>query len=95
MMSKSLRNYLLFIALAVLSLSLALSSLLLWVVFPRGYHPARRLWVDIHKWGGLALSLLVVAHVSLHWSWLKRTTRRYLGLRKAQRREVETTELAI
>ena len=94
-MSKSLRNYLLFIALAVLSLSLALSSLLLWVVFPRGYHPARRLWVDIHKWGGLALSLLVVAHVSLHWSWLKRTTRRYLGLRKAQRREVETTELAI
>ena len=95
MMSKSLRNYLLFIALAVLSLSLALSSLLLWVVFPRGYHPARQLWVDIHKWGGLALSLVVIVHVSLHWSWLKRMTRRYLGLRKAQRREVETPELAI
>lgn len=94
-MSKSLRKYLLFIALAAPSLSLGLSSLLLWVVFPRGYHPGRRLWVDIHKWDGLALSLLVILHVSLHWSWLKRMTGRYLGLRKAERREVKTTELVI
>jgi hypothetical protein len=91
-MSKSLRSYVLFIILAVLSLSMGLSSLLLWVVFPRGYHPARQLWVDIHKWGGLALSLVALLHVSLHWSWLKRMTRRYLRLRKVHHREVETTE---
>jgi hypothetical protein len=92
-MSKSLRSYVLFIVLAVLSLGLGLSSLLLWVVFPRGYHPTRQLWVDIHKWGGLALSLAALLHVSLHWGWLKRMTRRYLGLRKAHHIEVETTEL--
>jgi hypothetical protein len=92
-MSRALRNYVLFIVLAVLSSSLALSSLLLWVVLPRGYHPARQLWVDIHKWGGLALSLLVLLHVSLHWGWPKHMSKRYLGLRRVDHREVETTEL--
>ena len=94
MTSKSLRNYLLFVVLAVLSLSLGLSSVLLWVVLPRGFHPARRLWVDIHKWGGLALSLSVMLHVALHWSWLTRMTRRYLRFGKGQRGVAQPKELA-
>ena len=93
-MSKSLRNYLLFLVLAVLSLILSLSSLLLWVVLPRGFHAARRLWVDIHKWGGLALSLSVMLHVALHWSWLARMTRRYLRFGKGQRGVAQPRELA-
>jgi len=79
-MSKSLRHYALFLVLAVLSITLGLSSTLLWLVLPRGFHPARRLWVDIHKWGGLALALSVVLHILMHRAWLLRMTRRYLGL---------------
>lgn len=55
---------------------LALSSFLLWVVFPRGYYAARTLWVTVHKWGGLALSVAAVVHLILHWKWLARQTRR-------------------
>ena len=78
-MGKAARNYLLDVLLALLGLLLAVSSFLLWVVFPRGYLPARRLWVDIHKWGGLALGVVALLHVMLHWRWLVRMSRRYLA----------------
>jgi hypothetical protein len=92
-MSKSLRNYLMFVVLAVLSVGLGASSVLLWLILPRGFHPARRLWVDIHKWGGLALSLAVIVHVALHWGWLKRMTRRYLGNQRRPPKEPQPKEL--
>jgi hypothetical protein len=75
MMCKSTRNYLLDSAMGILGILLTISLSLLWVVFPRGYHATRALWVDIHKWGGLALSVLAVAHLALHWKWLVRMTR--------------------
>ena len=78
-MRKAARYYLLDLVQGILALLLAVSSLLLWVVFPRGYSPARRLWVDIHKWGGLALGIAALLHVVLHGRWLIRMTRRYLS----------------
>ena len=75
-MRKAMWHYVLDLALALLSLLLALSSLLLWVVFPRGYSAGRAAWVLIHKWGGLAVAVLALAHVLLHWRWLVRMTRR-------------------
>ena len=74
-MKKTTRNYLLDIAMGLLGILLAISSFLLWVVFPRGYHATRALWVDIHKWGGLALSILAGVHLVLHWKWLVQMTR--------------------
>jgi hypothetical protein len=79
-MSKAAWHYWLDVVLGLLALLLAVSSLLLWVVFPRGYYGVRVLWVDIHKWGGLALGIGVLVHAILHWKWLLRMTRRYLGL---------------
>jgi hypothetical protein len=78
-MRKATRNYWLDVVMGLLALVLAVSSFLLWVVFPRGYFAARAVWVAIHKWGGLALGIAVLVHVAFHWRWLKRTTRRYLG----------------
>lgn len=78
-MRKGTRNYWMFVVQALLSLLLGISSFLLWVVFPRGYYPARALWVNIHKWGGLALGVTVLVHVALHRAWLVRMTRRYLA----------------
>jgi hypothetical protein len=73
-MRKATRNYLLDITMGILGLLLALSAFLLWVVFPRGYHATRAVWVVIHKWGGLALSVLAIVHLMLHWKWLVRQT---------------------
>ena len=55
---------------------LLLAGVLLWVVLPRGYHAARALWVEIQKWGGLAVTVIALTHVLLHWRWLLRMTRR-------------------
>lgn len=78
-MGKSTGNYLLDVAMGLLALVVGVSALLLWVVLPQGYFPSRLLWLDIHKWSGLVLSLAVLLHVVLHWSWLVRMTRRMLS----------------
>ena len=77
-MQETTRNYWLDVLMGLLALTLGVSSFLLWLVFPRGYFPARELWVDIHKWVGLALSIAVLIHVVLHRRWLARMTRRCL-----------------
>jgi len=63
----------------VLSLVLAVSWVLLWVVFPHGFYATRELWVEIHKWVGLALSISVLVHVLLHVGWIRTMTARYVG----------------
>jgi hypothetical protein len=35
----------------------------------------------IHEWLGLALGLVLVVHLTLHWDWVVRTTRRLAGRR--------------
>jgi hypothetical protein len=77
-MPKATRNYWLDVLMGLLALTLGLSAFLLWVVFPRGYFPARTAWVTIHKWVGLALGITVLVHVTLHWRWLAHRTRGYL-----------------
>lgn len=75
----SSRNYVLDVLMALLALALAVSAFFLWVILPQGYFAARLLWLSIHKWTGLALSVTVIIHVLLHWRWLVRMTRRALG----------------
>lgn len=72
-------NYLLDVLLGLLALTVALSAFLLWVVFPQGYFAARLVWLGIHKWAGLALTLGVLLHVLLHWKWLIQMTKRALA----------------
>ena len=77
-MAKASCNYLLDVVMGLLALVLALSTFLLWVVFPQGFFPSRLLWLQIHKWVGLALGVVVLIHVALHWKWLVHRTRCYL-----------------
>ena len=60
---------------------LAVSSLLVWVVLPKGYNAPGLLWIAIHKWSGLALVVESGVHVALHWRWLMTMTRRVLRRR--------------
>ena len=77
-MRNAARNYIVNIGMLVIALLLTVSAFLLWVIFPRGYFVARTVWVAIHKWSGLALTVLVVLHVILHRHWLWTMTQRYL-----------------
>ena len=77
-MSKGMRNFWLDVVMGLLALGVGLSALLLWVVLPQGYFATRLLWLGIHKWSGLALSVAVLLHVVLHWRWLGRMARRAL-----------------
>ena len=78
-MGKPTANCLLDVVMGLLALVVGVSAFLLWVVLPQGFFPSRLLWLDIHKWSGLALSAAVVLHVLLHWKWLVRMTRRTLS----------------
>jgi len=70
-------RYWLSLALIIMALLLAVAAFLLWVIFPRGFFLARVVWVEIHKWVGLGLTVGVILHVVLHWEWLVQMTRRY------------------
>jgi hypothetical protein len=77
-MRKATWHYIIDVIQLVLAVLLGISSFLLWVIFPRGYFAARNTWVFIHKWSGLALGIMVVIHLVVHWKWLWQMTRRYL-----------------
>ena len=64
--------------LAVTAMLLAVSAFLLWIIFPRGYFPSRVIWVEIHKWAGLAITAGVLLNIAVHWKWLLQMTRRYM-----------------
>ncbi len=62
--------------LGLLAATVGVSALVLWVVLPQGYFASRLIWLEIHKWSGLLLSVGVLVHVVLHWRWLLRMTHR-------------------
>lgn len=66
------------VSLAVTAMLLAVSAFLLWIIFPRGYFPSRVIWVEIHKWAGLAITAGVLLNIAVHWKWLLQMTRRYM-----------------
>jgi len=39
----------------------------------------RHFYGDIHFWSGIAMLVLVILHVYLHWNWVLSTWRRFVG----------------
>ena len=76
------RNYWIDLSMALLGMVLLVSSILLWVVLPQGYFRSRLIWLEIHKWSGLALTSTVALHLLVHRRWLWRMTMRQFGLRE-------------
>ena len=91
-MSKAVRNYLLAIIMVLLAAFEAVSGFVLWLVLPRGgggymggrgglateatFLWERHTWLDLHNWVAVALLVMVVIHVILHWKWIVYMTRR-------------------
>ena len=72
------RNYWVDLVMLVLSVILVTSSFLLWIVLPQGYFRSRLIWLEVHKWTGLAVTATVVIHLVLHRRWLWNATLRRL-----------------
>lgn len=80
-------NSLLFAAFFLVSLS----GLVAWLVLPGGgyrggrnpFYKATLLglthhdWTDLHLWAGLAMIVILVIHLALHWRWVLCIARRY------------------
>jgi hypothetical protein len=92
---KATSNYFLAVFMFLLGLLEAASGFVLWLVLPRGsgYMGGRGLaseatllwtrdaWLDLHIWVAVALVIIVVIHLVLHWRWIVFVTRR-LGMEK-------------
>ncbi len=81
-----------------------LSGLIIWLVLPSGgfqggrnpfYNATllsltRHQWQDLHLWTGLAMIVVLINHLVLHWDWLLCVARRY-----AQAARCESDECAV
>jgi hypothetical protein len=88
-MRKATRNYILALVMVLLALFQAVSGFILWLVLPRGGYQggrgiaggtflwSRDSWMNIHDWTAVALVVIVVIHIILHWGWIVRMTRSY------------------
>ena len=88
-MSKTTVNYIINAVLAALMLNIAFIGILLGFVVPKGERAGyeskvlwglhRHDWGDIHLYLSLALLVLIVVHVWLHWPWVAACTQRLLS----------------
>ncbi len=86
-------HYSLFVRLFVLGLFQAVSGFIMWLALPRGgggqgrgldggseatfWSLSRHTWGDLHDWVAVALLVVIIIHVILHWKWIVRMTKSY------------------
>lgn len=72
----------------------SLSGLLIWLVLPGGGYrggrnplhdltllgSSRGDWIDLHRWAGLIMLLILSIHLALHWRWIICALRTYTPL---------------
>ena len=81
-MKKSSILFILFFILTILGLIEVISGFVLWQALPRGasrggieqvfWNLSRDTWLSVHDWVGVALVVLVIIHILLHWKWIIR-----------------------
>jgi hypothetical protein len=82
----------------LLALFQAVSGFILWLALPggdgyRGGRNAglagqatllweRHTWIDLHDWTAVALLVIIVIHLILHWKWIAYMSKSYFGSRQ-------------
>ena len=86
-MRKASQLYILAVIMFLLSLVEGVSGFVLWLVLPRGggshggggversFIWTRDTWLDLHDWFAVALVVVVLIHIILHWKWIVHMTR--------------------
>jgi hypothetical protein len=95
---KAIRNYILVSLVVAGSLIEAVSGFVLWFALPHSggrwaslqyWGITRTTWVDIHDWAAVGLTVVVLAHLLLHWKWVVTVTRQII---RASRQPESLTE---
>jgi hypothetical protein len=74
----------------LLALFQAVSGFLMWLVIPGGGYRGsrgteltdniflwpRHTWIDLHDWVAVALLVMLIIHLILHWKWIVYTTKK-------------------
>jgi hypothetical protein len=73
------------VSLSLLSLVEAISGFILWFALPSGggrgrldltyLGVTRHTWTEIHDWIAIALTVILIIHLALHWKWVARMMR--------------------
>jgi hypothetical protein len=95
-MKKWIKNYILFVIMFLLALLQAVSGFLLWLVIPGGHRGfgisragqladatilwSRYTWIELHDWTAVALVVMVIIHIALHWKWIVYMAKKSLGI---------------
>ena len=90
-MRKATRNYILFVFLFFLGLFQAVSGFVMWLALPHGgegygrgggggseavfWSLTRNTWRDLHDWVAVALLVMIITHLVLHWRWIVHMTK--------------------
>lgn len=84
-MKKSTYLFILAILLTMIGIVEAVSGFVIWFAFPSGggrgnldlsyLGLSHHSWLDIHDFGAIALTILVVIHLLLHWKWVLNMTK--------------------
>jgi hypothetical protein len=83
-MKKGIYLFTLVTLLILSGLAEAVSGFVLWFALPSGggrrgidltyLGLTRHTWIDIHDWIAIALTVVVVIHLIIHWKWVIRMT---------------------
>ena len=103
-MRKSAKNYIVFVILLILGLLEAVSGFILWFALPRGggyggrfggggaeytfWSLSRHTWVDIHDWVAVAILVVVIIHLILHWKWIVYITKKVFQVKSSRVRNL-------
>ena len=92
-MKKAKVLWIMAINMALLGLAEVVSGFVLWLGFPSGgggggrggglgeltfWELSKHTWIDIHDWVAVALVVLVLVHIILHWKWIVRMAKALL-----------------
>jgi len=97
-MRRTTRNYIIDAVFGLLMLFQGVTGFVLWFILPSGgyryrggagleggsstFLSARHTWLDIHEWVAVALLVIFVLHIVIHWQWIAGMTKSYFKQNK-------------
>ena len=85
-MKKTTINYIIDIIIGLGFLASLLTGVFLMFNTSGGYQGGRNpqyfihaMWIDIHTWSSIIMSIGIAAHLVLHWNWMVCMTKKYIS----------------